>query len=618
MRSLNNFTRPLLGVALGVALALASGCQSNSPTEPKSSGTPVTPKVPEPVTTYNVSVTANPAALTAGSSTPSNVTIQVHRTDNGQAPPDLTPVQVSTSLGEFNAVGSGVTTTTVQLVNGQAQVALFPGAGVGTATVRALVGTSAGAANVSIGQQATFFISSVSPGVGNPAGGEDVTINGGGFDQPVRVTFASGAAQVLSVSPNQIRVRTPSSTAAGVNVDVGQSVPVSVGVTINVNEPGQLTDTLANGFTYALGGGILQPQVFSISPASGSNDGGTRVTIAGDGFDQPVQVLFGRGGTAANFNGVEATVESVSRNRIVLITPAARGFGQNNVNQVVDILVKNLNTGFSTVAAGFYKYGSNVLITAMGPGSGSYLGGTRVTLFGQGFDEPVAVSLGGVGQLVVSVTGTEIVFMTSGVPVTTCPASGVIPVTGVSVTNIETGDTGTASLGFNYVVPLPLITGFSPTSGSIGTTATITGRNFAVSPDNVQVLFGDPSSGSSANVVSHNATTIVVQVPTPPPSFSFTTEPCDANGDGVQGTKKIPTAISVTVRNLDGTGCLVTLSNVFTLNPPDSSCNEPAPPPALPQCSDGKDNDGDGLTDFGPNPSNDPQCTSAGDNNEGS
>jgi shikimate kinase len=29
----------------------------------------------------------------------------------------------------------------------------------------------------------------------------------------------------------------------------------SVGVTVNVNEPGQLTDSLTNGFTYALGGG---------------------------------------------------------------------------------------------------------------------------------------------------------------------------------------------------------------------------------------------------------------------------------------------------------------------------------------------------------------------------
>jgi hypothetical protein len=617
MKPLNKLIRPLLGIALAIVFALVFACQSSSPTEPRGSGTPVNPKPPEPVTTYSISVTANPAALSAGASTPSSVTIRVTRTDTGQPPPDLTEVTVTTTLGEFGSAGSGVTTTKVQLVNGQAQLVLFPGTSQGTATIRASLGTSAGAANVSIGQQATFFISSVDPGVGNPAGGEEVTINGGGFDQPVRVTFSGATATVLSVSPNRIRVRTPSATAAGVSVGVGQAVPITVGVTVNVNEPGQLTDSLTNGFTYALGGGIQQPQVFSISPASGSNDGGTRVTIVGDGFEQPVQVLFGRGSAATNFNGVEATVESVTRNRIVVVTPAARGFGQNNVNQLVDILVKNLNTGFSSVAAGFYKYGSQVLITAMGPGSGPFTGGTRVTIFGQGFEEPVAVSLGGVGQLVLSVTGTEIVFLTVGVPVTTCPASGVISVTGVSVTNINNGQNGTAALGFNYIVPLPQIFSITPNSGGSGTLATVNGQNF--SSPNIQVLFGDASSGSAAPIrPGATSTAIPVTVPTPPPTFVFRTEPCDANGDGVQGTRNLETPISVTVRNLEGTGCSVTLSNAFTFIPP-STCNEPAaspPPTPAPQCSDGIDNDGDGLTDFGPLPSNDPGCLSPGDNTE--
>jgi len=617
MKPLNKLIRPLLAIALAITFALVFACQSNSPTEPRNSGAPANPKPPEPVTTYTISVTANPSALTAGASTPSNVIIRVVRTDTGQPPPDLTVVNVSTSLGEFGSAGSNLTTTTVQLVNGQAQLTLFPGTSQGTATIRASLGTSAGAANVAIGQQATFFISSVDPGVGNPAGGEEVTINGGGFDQPVRVTFAGTAATVLSVSPNRIRVRTPSATAAGVTVGVGQAVPITVGVTVNVNEPGQLADSLVNGFTYALGGGgTLQPQLFSISPASGSNDGGTRVTIVGDGFEQPVQVLFGRGGGAANFNGVEATVESVSRNRIVVVTPAARGFGQNNVNQVVDILVKNLNTGFSSVASGFFKYGSQVLITAMGPGSGPYTGGTRVTIFGQGFEEPVAVTLGGVGQQVLSVTGTEIVFMTVGVPVTACPASGVISVSGVSVTNINNGQGGTAALGFNYIVPLPQIFGITPNSGGSGTLATINGQNFA---PNVQVLFGDPNTGSAASIrPGASSSAIPITVPTPPPSFVFRTETCDANGDGVQGTRNLATPISITIRNLDGTGCLVTLSNAFTFIPP-TTCNEPAatpPPTPAPQCSDGIDNDGDGLTDFGGAPSNDPGCLSSGDNTE--
>jgi IPT/TIG domain len=614
MRSLSSFTFLLSGLVLAAALAV--GCQSKSPTEPRSS-TPISPIPPPTVTTYSISVTASPSALTAGGTTSSSITIHVTRTDTGQPPADLTSVTVTTSLGEFGSIGSGQQTATLQLVGGQAQVSLFPGTSQGTATIRAQVGGSAGAANVTIGQQATFFVSSIDPGVGNPNGGEEVAINGGGFDGPARVTFNGATADVLSLSANRIRVRTPSATAAGVTVGVGQASAVDVSVTINLNEPGQLTDTLASGFTYAAGGGVLQPEVFSISPASGSNDGGTRVTIVGDGFEQPVQVFFGQGSTAT-FNGVEATVESVTRTRIVALTPAARGFGQDNLNQTVSLLVRNLNTGFSTVANQFFRYGSNVLITAMGPGSGSYLGGTRVTIFGQGFDEPVAVSLGSnpaIAQLVLSVTGSEVIFLTTGIPLDSCPASGVVTVQGVSVTNIDSGDSATASnLAFNYIVPLPLIFGISPNIGSAGTLATVNGQNFAA---NVQVLFGDAASGSSANIrAGATATSIPITVPTEPPGFAFNTQPCDGNGDGIPGgTQSIPTPISVTVRNLDGTGCVVTLSNAFTLIPSaaQAACTgDTSTPPPPPQCSDGIDNDSDGLIDF---PA-DPQCTSATDNNE--
>lgn len=612
-----------LHLLCAVALAASMGCQSDSPTEPSSGGTPATPKPPTPVTTYTINVSPSPGSLVANSGTPSTVTVDVRRNDTGAPPPNLTEVTLTTTLGEFGSAGSGVKTTTAQLVDGRAQVVLFPGADSGTATIRAVVGTSAGAANVSIGLPGTFFISSVTPAVGSPQGGEEVRILGGGFDGPIRVTFNGAAGTVRSVSPTQIRVVVPPAAASGTNVPVGQSVPVDVSVTINYNETGTASDTLPAGFTYSLGGGTQQPAILSISPISGTNDGGNRVTIIGEGFQSPVQVLFGQGGTATSFDGVEASVVETTPTRLVVIAPPARGFGQNNVNQLVSILVKNLNTGFSTVSVGSYKYGNKVLITAMGPGSGPYTGGTRVTLHGQGFDEPVTVCLGSnpcIAQLVLSVTGTEIVFLTTGVPVTTCPANGVISVTGVSVTNIETGDSGSADIGFNYIVPLPQIFGINPNSGTSNSTqTTISGANFG---SNVQVIFGDPTNGSSAAIVSKTSSSIVVRVPTAPSGFVFSTEACDGNGDNIpNGTRNIPTPISVTVRNLDGTGCAVTLTNAFTLNPPNSTCtgDTSTPPTTTPECADGIDNDGDGFIDFGVNPAvNDPQCTSATDASESS
>lgn len=615
MQPLRKISHLIFAFALVTAVA---GCQSDSPTEPSGSGGPITPQPPPPSVTYTITVTANPPQLAAGGSTPANILVQVRNAANGQAPPDLTPVTLSTTLGEFGQVGSNLQTVQLQLVNGQAQAVLYPGNAAGTATVRAaLDAATAAATNVQIGQQDTFFVGFVEPGVGHPRGGEEVTIVGGGFDGPVRVTFNGAVAQVRSVSPTRIRVVTPTGTAAGVNIGPGQTQPVTVGVTINVNEANTATDSLSNGFTYTLGGvNNQQPVFFSISPSSGSNDGGTTVTINGDGFSAPVQVFFGRG-TAAAFSGVEGTVQSVSPTRLVATTPPARGFGQNNVNQNVDILIINQSTGASTVATQRFTYGTDVLVTAVGPSAGPYTGGTRITIVGQGFDEPVAVSLGGVGQRVISVSGTQIIAETVGIAVNECPANGIAPAAGLRVVNTETGDAADLDFTFQYIVPLPLVFNISPNSGNPGTaTATITGQNFA---SNVQVLFGDPTNGAAASVLSSTGTSINLRVPSVPPGFVFNTEPCDGNSDGIAGgTRSIPTPISITVRNLNGTNCAGTLSNAFTLNPPSTTCTgDTSTPPPAPQCSDGADNDGDGRTDFNANPAlGDPQCTGPTDNSE--
>jgi hypothetical protein len=622
MQSLRNASRLLFALVLAAAV----GCQSDSPTEP-SSAPPITPKPPDPVTTFIVDVTASPSDLTAGGETSSTIVVKVRRSDNGQPPPDLTPVTLTTTLGGFGSPG-GPSSVQLQLVNGEASAVLFPGTSIGTATVRAVVGPSAGVANVRIGEAATFFVGSVEPSVGDPEGGDEVTIVGGGFDGPVRVTFNGTAATVRSVTPSRIRVVTPSAAAAGVDVGVGETAPVDVAVTINVNETNEQTDSLSRGFTYSFGGGggPVQPQVFGLTPSSGSNEGGDRVVITGAGFRSPVQVLFGIGSSADNFNGVEATVESVSDSQIVVRTPAARGFGQNLVNQVVDVLIKNIETGFSTVSRQKFKYGTDVLITAVSldtrttGGRTPVEGGFRVLIQGQGFDEPVAVSFHFeeqdvfIGQAVSSVTGTQVVAVAGPAPLPNeCPEGGLIVVDEIQVVNVETGDGDVADVGFSYQVPVPVLFGVNPTGGNPGITATISGRDFA---PNVQVLFGDPEEGSSAQILSSSGNSITVRIPNAPQGFEFITEPCDGNGDGNPGgTRLSPTPISVSVRNL-GTGCVGTLPNAFLLNPPNTTCtgDTTTPPPApTVQCNDGFDNDSDGLTDAA-----DPQCTGPTDNSEAS
>jgi hypothetical protein len=435
-----------------------------------------------------------------------------------------------------------------------------------------------------------------------------VSVVGGGFAEPVRVIFGGVVAEVQSVSDSRIRVVTPPSTQA---VPPGTTRPINVEVIIHLNEDDETTDTLANGFTYVPGGGPpTQLAIFGVNPSSGPNEGGTRVTITGDGFESPVQVFFGAG--AGDGPLIEATVESVTRTQIVCRTPAATGFGQGNQNATVDVRVRNVGSGFSTTANLAFTYGSSIIITAVEPNRVVFDSQATITIRGQGFEAPLQVIFpGGLLGSVISVAGTQIV-VRAPIPLISGCEDLFGPIQVVLTNNGEsdsTDDDPPPTLpDFGFQVPRPVVTGVTPVSGtgSGGTAVVVSGSGF---DEPVRVQFGD----NSATVVSVNPAGTSISVLTP--SFAdFDTQACDDDGDGQQGERFVPTSVDVTVINL-GTGCEDTLEGGFTYNPADVSCRGDAAP-VTPQCSDGLDNDGDTFIDFGPNPTNDPQCTSATDNDE--
>jgi hypothetical protein len=567
--------RPHHRILIAAALALAAACSTKSPTEPGGSGPPIGPKLPGPTTTFNITVTANPGHLTIGTTTGSKISVQAVNVQDGTPPPNLTPVTLTTTLGEFNSVGSSVQSVNLQLVNGRAQAVLFPGTSAGTATLGATSAGSAGmvfnpgATTVTIGSPGTFFLNSLSPNTGDPAGGAVVTISGGGFQAPVAVTFSGSSAPVKSVSPSAIQVIVPPSASP---VPVGSTLQVSVTVNNNVGGTLAASATLTNAFTYVPGGGgIQQPQIFSVSPASGTNDGGTQVTIVGQSFVAPVQVFFGSGASASGFNGIEATVQSVTATQIIVVSPPARGFGQDNTNQLVSILVKNTGSGFATIDSAAFKYGSKVLVTSAAPTTTVFNQPVKVTIFGQGFADPVAVGLAGIAAQVLSTSGTEIQVL-SGIPAVANCANITGP---VHVTNINNGD-GADGPTFVYLVPKPEIFNLSPTSGPQGGGTQLVITGVFPDPGASQVLIGQQAAFPTPGRTS---TTSTLFVTTPQFNGTFPTVPCTGVG-GLTGQMNVGQTENITVNDAI-TSCTTLLTGAFTFEPNDTSCHvTPTPPTA--------------------------------------
>jgi hypothetical protein len=262
------------------------------------------------------------------------------------------------------------------------------------------------------------------------------------------------------------------------------------------------------------------------------------------------------------FGAVEATVVSVNFNQIVVLSPPAFGVGQGNLNQPVDVTVKNINSGTVSNAV-TYTYGPAVLITSASnttqPAGGPF---TPVTIFGQGFQAPVAVTLAGVPAFVQSVSATELIVLPSQPLVATCA-----DITGdIVVVNINSGD-GATGPAFTYLVTEVVITGISPSDDGGGSVpnVTITGFGFPVNPFNADVKFG-----SKTAFVQQGSTQGILIVSVPP--GSVTTSPA-CTGTNPPGTLEVAETVDITVTNRETT-CSGTSAEAFTYSLP---CVVPTP-----------------------------------------
>ena len=380
-------------------LLISSNVITGQPEDPSGPLTPETFKVSglAPGTTYYWKVVSKTMAnLSATANSPSVWSF----TTAGTAPGSGATVTSITPTSGPSSGGTPVTITGTNFVSGSAVVSFgFAAASnvkVVTSTtitantpphVPAITGVTVvnGANTATLPTAFTFSLpmpppstapklNLVSPGTGSPAGGDSVIITGSNLRPGLTVTFIDpvtgnkALVPVNSVGQVSISTTTPPTPAANPG-------PVDVMVT---NKDGQ-SFKLLNGFKYA--GSPAQVTVTSVSPAAGSLNGGTNVTISGAGFNNGAIVTFG---------GSMATTIAVVNSTTILATTPPHAVG------AADVVVTNIDptTGvidagsqISTGGSGAYTYmtAPPPTVSSASPNTGSVSGGMQITINGANF-----------------------------------------------------------------------------------------------------------------------------------------------------------------------------------------------------------------------------------------
>jgi hypothetical protein len=528
-----------IGVAL-VAFQIACSADAPAPTPPgQGPGPNPTPGAsPLQIRLF----TSNPNPIAGGCTL-----IQAVVSLNGSNVPDGTGVQFSTNFGTFQQ-DSGPTVS-VPTQDGAAVTALCsPATGLSAVHATATVGSTTGSGTILIAfqsssQQAPFF-TTCSPSLGPNTGGTSLTLNGGRFfgdATTTRVTFmVAGITRegvVTAVTPNAVTVTTPAFPEA-----VAPTVPVTINLTLGTNSVNPTTLTVPNCFVYGTAAGGTAT-ITAVLPSSGSKAGNTRVTIVGSGFSAPVQVFFG---------AQEANVLSVSFNQIIVLSP---GLVPPATPGAVDVRVHEVLSGQDAVLAGSFRYVQPLAITsAQNTQQRVDQPFSQVTIFGGGFEAPVAVSLAGIPAAVISVSATEVIVLPGTPFVSDCN-----DVTGpIGVTKINTGETATGA-DFHYLITqtAPSFRGVSPATASAGTLVTVSGIGFStVSSITVGGKTVSASFDPGTQTINFSA-----------PDFTNGTPPkCVApNPAGTQTPVGGP--VDITVRTIFG--CAATASGAFQ---PTAAC----------------------------------------------
>ncbi|MBK7652196.1 MAG: IPT/TIG domain-containing protein [Flammeovirgaceae bacterium] len=241
------------------------------------------------------------------------------------------------------------------------------------------------------------------------------------------------------------------------------------------------------------------PTIASFAPTSGIV--GTQVTITGINFSATPE------DNKVLMNGKQATVASSSATQITFMVPVGAVTGQ------IIVQTKFHTLDYTVVSPTNFTVDKNEPeIISFSPANG--IVGATVTIVGKNFSTTQSdnkVLMNGKLATVASSSATQIVF---AVPV------GAVTGPIVVQTKFGTLDYTLSSTNFTVDSSEPSITSYTPSTGAVGTTVTITGKNFSATPSDNKVLM----DGLPATVTSSSTTQIVFIVPGGATTGSFSVQ----------------------------------------------------------------------------------------------
>jgi len=307
----------------------------------------------------------------------------------------------------------------------------------------------------------SMAVSAISPDTGSVNGGQTITIAGSGFCEQAgatTVTVGGSDCSVQSVTPGAIVCDTPAGADGSADVEI-MSCKVSA----------------TSSYNYAT---ASSPEITSFSPTTSS--GPTSLSFTGSNFGSSPTVMVG---------STECTV-SASTDSTVSCDLVGLPGGDYTVT------VHNADLGLSNEET----FTSTLDIVSVTPASGSFGGGSLLTISGTGFDstDGVAVTICDNVCETVSVTTAQIECLTPE-----NDGTGATEVCDVVVTQ-SSGSADSAS-AFTYDRALtPTVASIDPVRGGTGggTLITITGTGFASSGNKVMI------DGSVCDIASEGVTEI--------------------------------------------------------------------------------------------------------------